>query len=66
MRRQYQKNDKQNIIIYQFVKKYTRIVKARDNIYRKWENREKNGISPEELKYLCSTSIFLNCSLNKS
>jgi len=41
-------------------------VKARDNIYRKWEEREKLGITPEELRYLCATSVFLNNTLAKS
>jgi hypothetical protein len=66
LRVRYSKNCKQTAIIYQFVKQYTTTVKARDNIYQKWENREKNGITPEELKYLCSTSLFLNHTLNKS
>jgi len=26
-------------VLFQFVKKYTETVKARDNIYRKWEQR---------------------------
>jgi hypothetical protein len=53
-------------VLFQFVKKYTATVKARDNIYRKWEQREKLGITPEEVRYLCATSLFLNNSLAKS
>lgn len=53
-------------VLFQFVKKYTETVKARDNIYRKWEQREKVGITPEEVRYLCATSLFLNNSLAKS
>ena len=53
-------------VLFQFVKKYTSTVKARDNIYRKWEQREKLGISPEELKYLCATSLFLNQTMAQS
>lgn len=53
-------------VLFQFVKKYTLTVKARDNIYRKWEQREKLGISPEELKYLCATSLFLNKTMAKT
>lgn len=34
-------------VLFQFVKKYTTTVKARDNIYRKWEQREMNGITPQ-------------------
>ena len=53
-------------VLFQFVKKYTATVKARDNIYRKWEHREKMGITPEEVRYLCATSLFLNNSLAPS
>jgi hypothetical protein len=53
-------------VLFQFVKKYTSTVKARDNIYRKWEEREKLGISPEELRYLCATSLFLNKTMASS
>jgi hypothetical protein len=53
-------------VLFQFVKKYTSTVKARDHIYRKWEEREKYGITPDEVKYLCATSLFLNNSLAKS
>jgi hypothetical protein len=53
-------------VLFQFVKKYTATVKARDNIYRKWEHRERMGITPEEVRYLCATSLFLNNSLAPS
>lgn len=62
----FNKNEQKSPIIFQFVKKYTQTVKARDNIFRKWENRSKSGITPEELRYLCSTSLFLNKTINKS
>lgn len=38
-RENFHKNNQQTPIIFQFVKKYTKTVKARDNIYRKWEQR---------------------------
>lgn len=53
-------------VLFQFVKKYTKTVKARDNMYRKFEHREKTGITPEELRYLCATSLFLNHTLATS
>ena len=62
-RNNFHKYDNQTPIIFQFVKKYTKTVKARDNIYQKWEQREKTGITPEQLRYLCSTSLFLNKTL---
>ena len=33
-------------VLFQFVKKYTNTVKARDNIYQKWEGRDREGITP--------------------
>ena len=35
-RNNFNKNGKKSPIIFQFVKKYTETVKARDNIYQKW------------------------------
>ena len=43
----FNKNEQKSPIIFQFVKKYTQTIKARDNIFRKWENRSKSGITPE-------------------
>ena len=65
-RTNFNKHGQKSPIIFQFVKKYTQTVKARDNIYHKWETREKSGITSEELRYLCSTSLFLNKTLNRS
>ena len=39
LRDNFHKINQQTPIIYEFVKKYTKIVKARDNIYHKWEHR---------------------------
>ena len=38
-RKNFNKNGQKSPIIFQFVKQFTQTVKARDNIYRKFENR---------------------------